>query len=286
MSDASSTATADDAAGKRQRSARNYLIDRHFQLKYAGLLAGTALLLSAALGLVLWNTSSKVIEQSQRTVEQGKATVQQGRETVRLGQQVLEQSRKVSAVVKMNIAEKYKDDPELAKTFGEESAQDEAKLASNQKGFLLYEDVLRRQAEDLERQAEEVQAQQRALLEGIVALLALLVLGVGVAGIVFTHKVAGPIFKMKRLLRQVGEGKLVVRERLRKGDELQHFFETFEKMVEDLRGHQSEEIAKVDEILSRLEAAPVSVNDTREMDADGVALLKQLRGEMQAQLEA
>ena len=45
-------------------------------------------------------------------------------------------------------------------------------------------------------------------------MLALLVIAIGFAGIVFTHKIAGPIFKMKRLLRQVGEGKLVVSERL------------------------------------------------------------------------
>ncbi|MEJ7735427.1 MAG: HAMP domain-containing protein, partial [Polyangiaceae bacterium] len=97
---------------------------------------------------------------------------------------------------------------------------------------------------------------------------------------------AGPIFKMKRLLREVGQGKLILRERLRKGDELQHFFETFEKMVDALREHQQGEIAKVDAILTRLDEAPVSQRGNREVDADGIAMLRKLRKDMQNQIEA
>src|SRR6185436_522998 len=132
-----------------------------------------------------------------------------------------------------------------------------------------------------ELQATNVATQQNVLLLGLVAGLGLLVICVGLAGIVFTHKVAGPIFKMKRLLRQVGEGKLVVREKLRKGDELQHFFETFENMVNDLRRAQTAEISKVDKILERLADSPMSTRGMREVDENGVELLKQLRREMQ-----
>src|SRR6185436_18303115 len=121
-----------------------------------------------------------------------------------------------------------------------------------------------------ELQATNVATQQNVLLLGLVAGLGLLVICVGLAGIVFTHKVAGPVFKMKRLLRQVGEGKLVVRERLRKGDELQHFFEAFESMVAELRKHQEAEIARVDKILEKLDEAPRSTRGLKEFDEDGV----------------
>src|SRR5262249_9027573 len=130
---------------------------------------------------------------------------------------------------------------------------------------------------------DSVATKQREILWGLVAVLALLVFGIGVAGIMFTHKIAGPIFKMKRLLREVGEGKLVVREKLRKGDELQHFFEAFEKMVEDLRKHQKAEIAKVDEIVKVFESA---ARDEAKGDTSGLEQLKRLRREMQDQLEA
>jgi len=253
MSDA-----APPGPNRHKRSVRNYLLDRHFQLKYTGFIVGVAVLLSLALGTILFRTSSEVIEQGQATVERGK--------------QVIVQSRKVSQVVAMNIAKEYKDDPELAKTFSEAAAKDDAKLEEEQSR--------------LEHDASFLATKQRSLLIGLVAGLGLLVISLGLLGIVFTHKVAGPIFKMKRLLRQVGEGKLLIRERLRKGDELKDFFETFERMVEDLRRRQMAEIAKVDQILEKLSAAPMSQRGMKEFDDEGVELLKQLRREMQDQLDA
>jgi nitrogen fixation/metabolism regulation signal transduction histidine kinase len=289
MSDASSTApqtSAPEVRARYQRSARNYLLDQNFQLKYTGFLVGISLALSAALGILLWNASSKIIEQSRSAVQQGQETVRQGQETVKRGQEVLVQSRRVSEVVAMNIAKEYRDDPELAKTFGDAAQRDESKLKDEQSRLERDAATLQQRAEALERQAAEVAHNQQMLLRLIVALLSLLVLGVGVAGIVFTHKIAGPIFKMKRLLRQVGEGKLVVREKLRKGDELQHFFETFEKMVEDLRAHQQAKIVKMDAILENLEARARDEKGTMEIDPEGLAQLKRLRSEMQEQLDA
>jgi nitrogen fixation/metabolism regulation signal transduction histidine kinase len=239
------------------RSARNYLIDRNFQLKYAGVLMGTALVLSAVLGFLVWRASSEAIAQGQKAVERG--------------QLALVESRRVSQVVTMSIAKTYKDDPELAKVFGEETSSDEQKLKDEQA--------------QLERDAASLARQRGEVAGGLVALLAVLVIAVGLVGIVFTHKVAGPIFKMKRLLREVGAGKLVVREKLRKGDELQHFFETFEQMVAELRRRQEGEIARVDGILEKLSEAPVSTRGIKEFDEDGVEMLRQLRREMQEQLE-
>lgn len=284
MSEAS--AQSNESPVRFKRSAKNYLIDRHFQLKYTGFLVAIALVLSGVLGVALYATSSKVAEQSQRAVEQGRETVKQGLATVERGKQVIVQSRKVSQVVAMNIAKEYKDDPELAKTFGEEAQKDENKLKEEQERLERDASFLAQRAADLEQQARDVESQQRVMLLALVVVLALLVGGVGVAGIVFTHKVAGPIFKMKRLLRQIGEGKLVLRERLRKGDELQHFFETFEKMVDDLRNRQKAEIARVDHILDTLDAAPVSTNGKKEVGDDGVELLRALRRDMQSELEA
>ena len=276
MSDAPSTA----ARPQYQRSARNYLLDRHFQLKYAGFLAGIAAAISLALGVMLWRTSSEIIRQSEAAVAQGRLTVAQGQETVRRHQQAIEQSRIASDIVKMNIAKEYKDYPELAKLFEEDTKGKDDQLNEDQAKLKRDADNLAQHAKQLEHQAGEVASQQRTLLRVLVVILSVLVIAIGMAGIVVTHRVAGPIFKMKRLLRQVGEGQLVVRERLRKGDELQHFFDTFEKMVEDLRARQEAEIAKVDAILEKLE------RDEQRSPEDGIALLKELRREMRQQLEA
>lgn len=278
--------TAPKDTGRHQRSAKNYLIDPRFQWKYTSLLVAVALSLSTALGLLLWSTSSEVIHQSHRAVQEGRETVKQGLETVERGQQVVTLSRKVSQVVAMNIVKEYKDDPELAKTFASEAQKDEARLRDEQAKLEKDMVYLQRRDAELRAQSDDVARQQTALLTGLVAALLLLVLAIGFAGIVVTHKIAGPIFKMKRLLGQVGEGKLVLRERLRKGDELQHFFEAFEEMVDKLRAHRERELAKVDAILERVDAAPRSPAGHRELDDDSVTLLLRLRSDLQSQLDA
>jgi nitrogen fixation/metabolism regulation signal transduction histidine kinase len=242
---------------KRQRSLKNYLLDRSFQLKYTSMLVGIAIATSVVLGTLLFRSSSQVIEQGQKTVDRGKL--------------LIVQSRHVSQVVAMNIAKEYRDDPELAKTFGEAASRDEQNLNDEQKR--------------LESDEAFLISEQRHVLLLLVGMFAVLVVGIGAFGIVFTHRVAGPIFKMKRLLLEVGAGKLTVRERLRRGDELHDFFQTFEQMVKSLRERQEAELAHVDRILQKLEAAPVSVRGTKEVDADGIDLLMQLRQEMQHQLD-
>lgn len=261
--------------GRSQRSAKNYLLDRHFQLKYTGLLVGIALLLSAALGAILWVTSNKVIEQSHESVKQGQATVRQGQETVKRGQQVIESSRNLSRTVAMNIDTAK--NPELAKIFEEDAAEDDRRLKEEQTRLERDALDLQKWSAELEQRAKHIEDQQRAIRTGLIIILSLLVICVGLAGIVFTHKVAGPIFKMKRLLRQVGEGKLVVHERLRRGDELHDFFEAFEKTVEDLRQRKAREIASIDAVLKRLDAGPAA--------PEGVEMLRKLRAEMQEHIE-
>ena len=259
-----------------KRSARNYLLDRHFQLKYTGMLVGVALVFASGLGILLWRSSGAIVEQSKIAVEQGRETVRLSQETVERGKEVIKQSQKVSQVVAMNIAKEYADSPELAKTFKEESDKDERKLADEQQRLESDAKFLAQRSHDLEAQASSVQATRDALALLLVVGILVLVAGIGVAGIVFTHKIAGPIFKMKRLLREVGEGKLILKERLRKGDELQHFFETFEQTVNRLRQRQMDEIARIDAILVELE--PVAG------ESEGVTKLKQLRAEMQDHL--
>jgi nitrogen fixation/metabolism regulation signal transduction histidine kinase len=273
------------AAGKHNRSAKNYLLDRRFQLKYTGFLVAIAVLLSGGLGALLWRTSDRVIEQSRESVRQGQAAVRQGQETVKSGEALIAESRKVRQVVEMTAATCYKDVPEVREQLSADAARDEEKLKREQDRLTREAADLAARATDLAAQSSSVEAQQRRVLIGLLVGLALFVAALGVAGIVLTHKVAGPIFKMKRLLREVGSGKLALREKLRKGDELQHFFETFEQMVNDLRSRQEKEIAKLDDVILKLEGATVSHRGLKEIDEDGVELLKQLREEMKEQLD-
>lgn len=228
------------ATGRHQRSLRNYLLDAPFQLKYTSYLVAIAIFLSAALGLLLWKTSDEVLAQS-------KMSVVQGTETVRRGKELVKTSQKLSAVVQMNIAEKYADSPDLAKVFNEGAEKEEKRLEEEQKRLETESNRLLAHERDIERQ------QSRIMTTLLVALTAL-VLFIGAAGIVITHKIAGPIFKMKRQIRELGEGKLALPGKLRKGDELVHFFVAFEDAVKNLRRKQESQISAIDLAIARAEA--------------------------------
>lgn len=253
-----------NATGRYQRSAKNYLLDPKFQLKYTGIIVVTALVLSVVLGLQLWQTSEEVIVQS-------KQALVQGQETVKRGQQLVTESKKVSEVVSMNIAKDpdYAADPELAKLFKEDSAARDRQLADEQKR-------LEHDAQLLVQQANYLALQQRKSMYVIFGGLSLLVIAIGFVGIVLTHRVAGPIHKMKGLLRQIGEGKLKIHSGLRKGDELQHFYDAFVLMVEALRKRDASEVARLDEVISSLDGSVAT---------EKLATLRSLRRDIQTRLE-
>ncbi len=261
MSDAQSSFPA---PGKHQRRLRNYILDPHFQFKYTGYLVGIALLLGLGLGGVLWHTSQSALAESRKAVEQGEQVVARGRE-------VLEESQKVSAVVQMNIVRDpdYSQNPALLEAFKADSERQDARLAAQQKALV-------QQAEALKHQAQGLTTTQRVTFYTLCGALALLVLLIGFAGIVVTHRVAGPVYKMKRQLREVGRGHLRIPNKLRRGDELVDFFEAFEGMVVSLRERQEREIAALEHAIRALEPKA----EPGELDQ-----LNQLRGEMKAALD-
>ncbi len=137
------------------------------------------------------------------------------------------------------------------------------------------------QQEDLDEQAiAEIEAQARAedrkVLLSILGGIGLLALALGLTGIVVTHKVVGPAYKLKRLFAEVGAGHWRVEGGLRKGDELKDVFEGFRQMVESLRARQGEEIERLEAVIERLRAAGA--------DAEALAELEKLRDEMRATL--
>jgi methyl-accepting chemotaxis protein len=198
--------------GTYKRYARNYLIDSRFQLKYAGFLVATVIVISGVTGAVLYTTTRALVTESSALVEE---------------------SKKVSEVSRMNIRDFASDSPELLTEFNREANAHDKVIAEQQ------ESLIRR---------------ERGMIASLVGGLALMVVLIGMLGIYFTHKVAGPVHKMKRLLKQVGEGSLHVDARLRRGDELQDFFDAFTEMVASLRRSEAQQLGDVDAGLAALEA--------------------------------
>jgi methyl-accepting chemotaxis protein len=224
------------ATGRYKRSVKNLLLDSRFQLKYTGMVVLVAIVVSGVLGAFLYRTSREVVVESQRVVEE---------------------SKKVSDVVKMSIKDNYGDNPELAAAFNEESTASDKKIEEQQRALVK---------------------QQQTMLYELVSGLTFLVAVIGLCGIWFTHKIAGPIYKMKMLLRQVGDGKLVFQGALRKGDELQDFFEAFASMVSKLRERQSSEVTQLETAIRLAGEAGAS--------QESLAKVKLVRDEMKRAIDA
>lgn len=212
---------ASEQTGSYKRSFRNYLLDSRFQLKYASYLVFVAVGISAVMGTVLYSTTRQMVAESQKVVEES--------------QKVSEESKKVSEVSRMNIKDLAGDSPELLAEFNKEADEHDQSIAAQQKAIADGQAML------LHRQS--------VVIDSLVGGLAAMVLLIGLLGIYFTHRVAGPIYKMKRLLGQVGKGNLRVDARLRKGDELQDFFEVFQAMVSNLRDIEKGRLHEVEQAL-------------------------------------
>jgi len=245
--------SASGASRRQRRRIGNYLLDRGYQLKYAGYLAGVAAVLSIGLGTLLWRTSQTLVAETHEAVRQGE-------QVVKLGREVATESRKVTAVVQMTMEKTYADDPELLEVFKKDSAKQDEPLKERQK-------ALEAQTAALEQRSAQVAKQQRTMLTTLVIVLALLVLCIGLAGIVVTHRVAGPIYKMTRQIKDVTEGDWTVPASLRKGDELVGFFEAFRELVQSLRDRRTKELAEFDSAIEKLEptSAPRELGPLRKL---------------------
>ena len=95
----------------------------------------------------------------------------------------------------------------------------------------------------------------------------LLTLALGFTGIVVTHRVVGPVYRMRRLFQHVGDGKIEVTTGIRKGDELQELYHSFAEMVVSLRDQRAEEIEQLEDTLIKMEAAGVQSAHITELRA-------------------
>ncbi|MBN2802682.1 MAG: hypothetical protein JXR91_06285 [Deltaproteobacteria bacterium] len=87
----------------------------------------------------------------------------------------------------------------------------------------------------------------------LVSTIVILVILLSSLTIVVTHKVAGPVFKIKKLLGTINDTHLQLYEHLRKGDELHDIYEEFNRMLVRLREGRDSDIKLIDELLNELE---------------------------------
>jgi hypothetical protein len=133
--------------------------------------------------------------------------------------------------------------------------------------------------------ADELQSQfansDRVVLWGIVGFGVVLILSISAVGILITHKVAGPLYKIANFFGRVRDNRLgPTPANLRKGDELQEFYGHFREMHQALRSRQEDDVRVIGNAVSALETAPGSPAVQRALDD-----LRQLRKKKEESLE-
>lgn len=211
----------------RPRRPQSYLLDPRFQLKWTSYLVVVVLVVMTALGALIAKIAGRASDTAQVAVAQA--------------ERAFEESRTNNVLARRTVQLAAPDNATLATIMDESLQEVDAQSAKN------LADVRKRQ-EDIARDRRNVQL----LLGG--AGLALL-LSLTLMGIFITHRIVGPVHKMKRLLRRVSTGRLVVDERLRRGDELEDLFETFLQMTYSLRAMQNARIATLDATMRKAEQA-------------------------------
>ena len=218
------TSAAVDRSGT-QRRLRNYLLDSRFQFKYAGLLVVVALGVAVLMGAALYSTTRAVLAESARILDES--------------QNVIAESQQVSDISHMNVRELAADSPELIGEFRRQVDENDRAMGERQKALAADQAALVRR--------------QAWMVASLVGALALMVAVISLYGIYFTHRVAGPIFKIRKLLKQLERGDYPMGASLRRGDELHEFFDDFMRLAAALREREVRRASAVDAVRAHLD---------------------------------
>ncbi len=119
-------------------------------------------------------------------------------------------------------------------------------------------------------------ARDREILMSIILGIGVLTVALGLTGIVITHKLVGPAYKIRMLLSSIAKGPLRVDGALRRGDELKDVFAAFNDMVHQLRTRREQDLERVERALSSAKA---------QNSSELVETLGALRDRLRAELE-
>jgi len=136
--------------------------------------------------------------------------------------------------------------------------------------------------------AQELQSQfaqsDRTVMLGIIGFAIILVLSISGVGILLTHKVAGPLYKISSFFGRIRDNRLgPAPAKLRKGDELQDFYLSFREMHQAVRGRVEDDVRVLEGALVAIEATPEGRSPSIQKALDE---LRQLRKRKEDSLEA
>lgn len=222
MSEAVQVPAPPVAAASPKRRLRNYLLDARFQLKLTGYILAIALAVSFTIGIFLWTTSRKLMQEAEIAVE--------------ARSRAAETSKDLSNATLSNELLARFEDPAFEAQLKDKAAAIDAQ----------YE--VERQA--IVAQRGELVRKQRLVWLTLVGCLVAFVVFIAVASIMATHRIVGPLFRIRKLVNQVRGGNLTLPVyALRQGDELKEIFEDLTQMLQSIRTWETEDLRAIGQIV-------------------------------------
>lgn len=225
-----SPASAPPALGSQahQRKLRNFLLEPRFQLKFTGYIVVMSLVLTVLLGAFLVSSARSLLQEAEAAVEARSRAV--------------EASRSLSEATLNNELLANIDDPAF-------KAQLDAKSRAIDREYEAERDAVGQQRAELVRR-------QRLTWWVLAGCLLSFIIVAALASIVATHRIVGPLFRVRRIVSEVEGGHLnPPMHALRESDELQDLFDSITRMVRNLRRRTEDDADAIAHAIAKAEAA-------------------------------
>ena len=207
-----------------KRKWRNFLLEPRFQLKFTVYLVAVSVVLAALLGVVLFRNTQALLDEASRAVEARSLAA--------------ETSRELSNALLANELVNRMGDPVFVSRLQSASREIDARYEAERAA------VVTQRAELVRRQ----QLMWLVLGGSMVGLLAL----IAMVSIVLTHRVAGPLMRIRRMVNDVAAGQLRPPPYgLREKDELKDIFDATRGMIHVLRKQQEDDMLVLGHALER-----------------------------------
>ncbi|HZH04552.1 MAG TPA: HAMP domain-containing protein, partial [Myxococcaceae bacterium] len=234
---------------RAHRRLRNYLLDSRFQIRFTLYVVGATAVVAGLIGAFLWGTASRLLREVEGAVEARSSAA--------------ETSKELSQATLSNKLFQHFNDPAFEAQLREQSKLIDAKYEAERAAIVA--------------QRAELVRQQRLLAWVLIGGFATLTLLIAFGSIVATHRIVGPLYRIKKMAQEVARGHLTDPSRqLREHDEFKDLFEEFAQMVRSLRENQGEEIRRLRLAIEALEQG--------ESPKETLVELRRLRAGMEGRL--
>ena len=134
--------------------------------------------------------------------------------------------------------------------------------------------LLRQLAQGNEPLVESLRVLQIGNLLRVVLALGLILVTVAVVGVIEMSKIAGPLYRMSKVAKEVADGNYAIPFKIRSGDIPADLADSFDNMIGSVRDKAEKEAATLDAVCSKVKSASAQIKEGK-VDKDSAKLLEE-----------